>query len=561
MKFYEDLLQVPEGDEQRRMDFILNAINDHKGTPLYEEACVAYEYFKKRNVTITEYQKLLYTLSGEVVPDNYSANYKFCNAFFPIFIRQENSFLLGDGVTFNDDTTKEKLGGDMFDNQIYIAGEAALWGAVSFLFFNLDHVDVFKVTEFVPLIGVEDGALHAGIRFWQVDANHPLRATLYEEDGYTEYIWDDEDTKENETRGRVLKPKQTYTHTVSVSVADGTEILDGKNYPSFPIVPLWANREHQSEFTGLRERIDGYDLIQSGFANDLDDASQIYWIVNNAMGMDEVDLAKFLDQMKRVKAAVIEDNEAHAEAHTIDLPYQAREAGLQSLRDSLYRDAMALDTEKLTAGNVTATAINASYENLELKCDGYEYCVTETINGLLALIGVDDSPTYHRRKTTNQPEITNMVLSAGEYLDDETILKHLPFLNIDEIDEIMLRKDQEEMTRFGEEGDMYGEESEMSDADIVDMAEEAKGRSLNGAQTQSLITIMEKYSDGRLSEQQAINMISTAIGISKAEARNLVRGEDDDNEINPTTTTQAGDTSMLEDLLAQLESLMAELDK
>lgn len=459
MKFYDDLKKVSQGEEEvsdSLLDFILDAIAEHKRSPLYNEAVVAYEYFKKRNVTIMQYQKLLYTLSGEVVPDNYSANYKFCNAFFPKFVRQENSFLLGNGVTFNNEGTKEAFGGDDFDTQLYVAGEDALWGAVSFLFFNFDHVDVFKVTEFVPLIGEEDGALHAGIRFWQIDSQRPLRATLYEEDGYTEFVWDSKKTDERgnvvELKGRVLKPKQTYTQTVAVSEADGTEILDGKNYPSFPIVPLWANREHQSELTGLRSKIDGYDLIQSGFANDLDDCSQIYWIISNAGGMDEVDLKKFMDQIKRVKAAVIEDDGAKAEAHTMELPYQARQTGLQELRDSLYSDAMALDTDKITAGNITATAIESAYENLELKCDGYEYCVTEAVKSLLKLVGKeDDSPTYHRRKTTNQTEVTSMVLSASEQLDDETILKHLPFLNIDEIDEILQRKDEEEASRYVEQ--------------------------------------------------------------------------------------------------------------
>lgn len=446
MKFYEDLLAAGQG--QDLLNFVFNAIAEHKASLLYSEALTAYEYFRKRNVTITKYQKLLYTLSGEAVPDNFSANYKFCNAFFPIFIKQENSFLLGNGVTFNEDSTKEKLGGDAFDKELYVAGENALWGAVSFMFFNLDHIDVFKVTEFAPLIGTEDGALHAGIRFWQIDANHPLRATLYEEDGYTEMIW-----REGDADGEILRPKQAYMQIVRQSVADGVEILDGENYPNFPIVPLWANREHQSELTGLREKIDGYDLIQSGFANDLDDASQIYWIINNAGGMDEVDLKKFIDQIKRVKAAVVEEDGAKAEAHTMELPYQARQAGLADLRDSLYRDAMALDTDKITAGNVTATAIESAYENLELKCDGYEYCVTEAINALLALVGVEDAPTYHRRKTTNQPEITNMVLAAAQFLDDETILKHLPFLNIDEIDEILERKDEEEAERFNDEED------------------------------------------------------------------------------------------------------------
>jgi len=457
MKTYEDLKAAGN-----KMEFTAQAIVDYKNSRLYGEACTGYDYFRRRNTTILRYRKLLYTMSGEAVPDNFSANYKFCNGFFPIFVKQENSYLLGNGVTFNDDSTKEALGGDIFDKELYNAGEYALWGGVSFCFFNLDHVDVFKATEFVPLFGEEDGGLHAGIRFWQIADDKPLRATLYEEDGYTEYIW-------KKGKGEILKPKRAYKLIERVSVADGVEIIDGENYPNFPIVPLWANREHQSELIGLREKIDGYDLIQSGLANDLDDASQIYWTITNAGGMDDVDLAKFIERMKVVKAAVVDEQGSTAEAHTIDVPYQARQAGLQDLRDSLYRDAMALDTDKVSAGNVTATAIESAYESLELKCDGFEYCITECIDALLALVGKEDSPTYHRRKTTNQPEITNMILASAEYLDDETILKHLPFLNIDEIDEILMRKDEEEADRFADEDeDLEDEdegESESSDLD------------------------------------------------------------------------------------------------
>ena len=445
MKFYEDLLDAGEG--QNLADFIRGAINDYKSSALYNEAVTAYEYFKRRNVTIAKYQKLLYTMTGEAVPDNYSANYKLTNAFFPIFIKQENSYLLGDGVTFNDKGTKDKLGGDDFDNDIYAAGEFALWGGVAYVYLNLDHIEAFKATEFVPLLGEEDGALHAGIRWWQVASNKPLRATLYEEDGYTDFIWD-LDNNDNAERGEILQQKRPYVQIVANTPADGDIILDGKNYPGFPIVPLWANKEHQSELTGLREKIDGYDLIQSGLCNTIDDASLIYWTIQNAGGMDDVDLAQFLERMRTVKAATVDDDGAKAEAHTLDVPYQATEVILESLRDSLYRDAMALNTDKISAGNVTATAINAAYENLELKCDGYEYCVTECIKSLLELVGIEDSPTYHRRKTTNQPEVTNMVLAAAQYLDDETILKHLPFLNIDEINDIMIRKDREEAARY-----------------------------------------------------------------------------------------------------------------
>lgn len=444
---YEDLLDLPEGNETARVNFILSAIGDYKSSDMYRDAVTAYDYFRKRNVTISEYRKLLYTMSGEAVPDNYSANYKFCNAFFSIFVEQENSYLLGNGITFNDDATKEKLGGDRFDNVMMELGEFALWGAVAYGYYNLDHIDTFKATEFVPLNGEEDGALHAGIRWWQIETGKPLRATLYEEDGYTDYIWNVNRNGETE-EGQVLHPKRAYVQIVEKSEADGEEILDGENYPGFPIVPLWGNLTHQSELVGLREKIDGYDLIQSGFANDLDDASMIYWTIQNAGGMDDVDLAKFLERMKTVKAAVIEDDGAHAEAHTMDVPYQARTVALADLRDSLYRDAMALDTDKISAGSITATAIQAAYENLDLKCDRFEMCISDFIDHILKLIGVEDSPTFKRTKVVNMGEETQMILSAAQYLDDETILKHLPFLSPDEIEDVMKRKKEEEMERF-----------------------------------------------------------------------------------------------------------------
>lgn len=446
MKTYEDLKKYVETGGVE--GFLLDAITQHKASELYHEASIAYDYYRKQNVTILAYQKLLYTLSGEAVPDNFSANYKFCNSFFPTFLKQEVSHLLGNGVNFSKEDTKQKLGDNKFDTTVMKIAKAALWGGVAFGFWNLDHIDMFDVLEFVPLVGEEDGALHAGIRFWQIDPQKPLRITLYEEDGYTEYIRGGEDLTDNESGIRVLKEKQPYMINYVMSEVDGVEILDGKNYPSFPIVPLWANAEKQSELVGLRQKIDGFDLIQSGFANDLDDASQIYWTITNAGGMDDIDLKKFIERMKVVHAAVVDEAGSTAQAHTLEVPYQARQVGLANLRDSLYEDAMALDTDKISAGSVTATAIEAAYENLTLKCDDFEVCVTEFINAILELAGIDDAPTYKRSKITNMAENTTMVLSAAQYLDTETILKHLPFLAPDEIDGILDRLEQEEQDRY-----------------------------------------------------------------------------------------------------------------
>ncbi len=451
MKTYEDLLEN-NGSEKDKRYFIMAAITDYKNSETYRTAWTAREYYERRNTTIIHFQKLLYKLTGEAVPDYYSANHKFRNAFFPFFVRQEVGYLLGNGITFNGKETKDKLGGKEFDTQVIILAKKALWGGAAYGFLNLDRIDIFSALEFVPLYGEEDGALHAGIRFWQIAPSKPLRATLYEEDGYTEYIYRKAE-REDKPTFEVLHEKRDYIQVVSETQADGREIIDGKNYPGFPIVPLYANDAKQSDFEGLQEKIDGYDLIQSGFANDLDDASQIYWTIKNSGGMDDVDLAKFIERMRVVKAATVDEDGSEAEAHTIEVPYAAREQALQDLRNSLYADAMAVDTQAIANGNVTATAIRALYTNLDLKTDDFENCVNEFIYGLLKLLEIEDAPTYKRNRIANITEETQIVLSAANYLDDRTILKKLPFLSPDEIEEILKEREKEDMARYTDDGD------------------------------------------------------------------------------------------------------------
>ena len=56
-------------------------------------------------------------------------------------------------------------------------------------------------------------------------------------------------------------------------------------------------------------------------------------------------------------------------------------------------------------------------------------------------------------------------------------------------------------------------------------AERAAGEKLNGAQTQSLITVVSQLAAGVLSEGQAINIISASIGVSKEEAKAIISGD------------------------------------
>lgn len=442
IKTYQDLMAA-RGTETLLKQFILDAIAEHKASPVYHDAVSAELYASGRNETITKYQKLLYTLTGKAVPDRYSANHKCASGFYKRFLTQEVQYLLGNGAFFADTAVKDHLGGAKFDNVLQRAGRYARMHGTAFLYFNFDNVKVFKLTEFVPLYDEENGALRAGVRFWQISDDRPMRADLYETDGVTEYI------KKPGGDMEVLRQKHTYTQVVRHTAVDGAEIFDGQNYPGFPVVPFYGDENHLSSLVGLRENIDAYDLIKSGFANDLDDASLIYWTISNAGGMDEIDLAKFVERMKSVHAAQVGDDQK-AEAHTLEVPYQSRETCLTRIKSDLYGDAMALDIDALASSNATATQIMAAYEPLNQKTDLFEYCVLDALGALLAAAGLPETEiTFNRSQIINQKEETETVLMAAQYLDDETLLSKLSWLTYEEKENVLARRDKQEAARFG----------------------------------------------------------------------------------------------------------------
>ena len=250
----------------------------------------------------------------------------------------------------------------------------------------------------------------------------------------------------------ILAPKRGYISVEASSEVDGTEILEYQNYPGFPIIPMYGNRARQSELVGQREAIDCYDLIKSGFADTVDEASIIYWTISNAGGMDEIDMARFKESMRRIGVGLVDDDGAKAEAHTLTIPVEAREALLTRISADLYRDFQMLDVTKIQGGQKTATEITAAYQQMDNKVDEFEYCVDDFLYQLFALIGIEDEPTFTRSKIVNQLEQTQMVLMAAEYLDNESILKHLPWLTQEEVTEILQRKSAEDLTRFAAAG-------------------------------------------------------------------------------------------------------------
>lgn len=438
---YQDWLKNTEGkSEDEKMNYILSCINSHKSSDDYQNAIIGEDYFNARNTTITKFEKWLYTATGQRVKDTISPNHKLASRFFYRDVTQANAVLLGNGIKWKNGAGGKALGED-FDRKIIDAGRYAQVQGKAYGFFNLDHVDIFYILNFMPFVDEEDSLIKVGIRFWQLDNDKPLRATLFELDGYTEYLY-------KEGKGQIMTPKQGYKVKVKINEADGEEIEEYQNYPSFPIVPLYANDLKQSELIPLRNKIDAIDLISSGYANNVDEAF-LFWTITNCGGMDDKDLVQTLDKLRKLHATQL-DGDQEIAANTVEAPYQGREALLTRLEKELYMDAMAFNPYDIASGTATATQIEAAYDPLDEKLDIYERHISEFISRLLDLAGVKDEPTYDRNYHTNKGETIENVLKGALYLDDEYITEKILITlgDKDKVDEVMKRKAATDINRL-----------------------------------------------------------------------------------------------------------------
>ena len=146
---------------------------------------------------------------------------------------------------------------------------------------------------------------------------------------------------------------QPYKTQVARNDIDGETIIGGSNYSALPVVPLYGSRRKQSTLIGLKEQIDAYDLINSGFANDLTDCAEVYWIINDAMAMQPADIQRFREQLKFFHMAVA-DSETPVTPFTQPIPTEARMNFLQSIEAQMYRDFAVLNVRQISASATTA---------------------------------------------------------------------------------------------------------------------------------------------------------------------------------------------------------------
>ena len=247
--------------ESNLLQYLINQINVFKSSPEYRRAADCTSYYEGLNVDINRYEKVVYDLRGKAHADLWTANHKLASSFFTRVVDQDVSYLLGNGINFSNDDTKEKLGGTEFDFAVQdVVREAEITGK-AYGFWNNDKLIFYTYTEFLPFYDEITGVLAAGVYFYQLSPDTPLVGFFFERDGYRQFI------AKEDAQPYFSTQKRGYKEIVDISPAFGTEVVKYDNYSDLPIIEYLWNGKGKSELTGKRNTVNALDLAESQMVN------------------------------------------------------------------------------------------------------------------------------------------------------------------------------------------------------------------------------------------------------------------------------------------------------
>lgn len=400
--------------------------------------------------------------------------------FFNRLVNQEAFYLLGNGVTIGSEQAKEKLGYG-FDTNLAKIGLKSIIHGVCWGFWNNGHLEPIAAytdsfSGAVALLDEKTSVPRVLIQFWRVSEKRKEHVRIFEEDGVTTYV-------ENDEKELVVDDKKVAYLTKTVTDAAGPIVIGKSNYTMLPVFPLYANEEKRSEMTlAIKTKIDLYDRIQSDFGDNLDMTNDVYWVLNN-FGGNSTQALEVMKQIRELKVVMNMSDGVSAgstaEPHSFEVPFEARQIAMDILKKAIFDDYMALDMSTLTGGYLTNIAIKAAMTGMDLKASAFEWQCFEFVQNILRLIGENTEEIRFKRSTlVNDSEIISSIYQSREDIDHETALKLNPMINQDDIDRIMTATAKERAVMDTEDNDETEREAETvtSDADYFEEKESRRER-------------------------------------------------------------------------------------
>lgn len=445
-------------------DEILKFIQEDKVSTKKNLASIGQKYYDADH-DIMHYRMFYFNADGQLVEDTTRSNVKISHPFFTELVDQAVQYMLSgeNGIIHSDIPELQIRLDEYFDDDFICELNDVLTGTMAkgfeymYAYMNKDGKLSFECADSLGVVEVrekdtDDGCAY--VIYWYVDKltkeNKVIkRIQVWDENQTTFYVQEEE--------GKLIldesEPINPRPHVIYKK--DGDESIYYENFGFIPFFRLDNNKKQWSGLKPIKDLIDDYDIMSCGLSNNLADFDYPLHVVKGFQG-DNLDE---LQQNLKTKKMIGVDPEGGVEVHTIDIPYQARQAKMQEDEKNIYRFGMGFNSAQLGDGNVTNVVIKSRYALLDLKCNKLEIRMKQFLKKIVKVVigeinridGTDYQVAdvwfdFKREVMTNaqdnaQIELTdaqkqqiqiNIILSLQGVLDDETIIQTIcEILDID----------------------------------------------------------------------------------------------------------------------------------
>lgn len=445
-------------------DEILKFIQEDKVSTKKNLASIGQKYYDADH-DIMHYRMFYFNADGKLVEDTTRSNVKISHPFFTELVDQAVQYMLsGENEIIHSDIPELQTRLDeYFDDDFICELNDVLTGTMAkgfeymYAYMNKDGKLSFECADSLGVVEVREKDTDDGceyVIYWYVDKltkeNKVIkRIQVWDENQTTFYVQEEE--------GKLIldesEPINPRPHVIYKK--DGDDSIYYENFGFIPFFRLDNNKKQWSGLKPIKDLIDDYDIMSCGLSNNLADFDYPLHVVKGFQG-DNLDE---LQQNLKTKKMIGVDPEGGVEVHTIDIPYQARQAKMQEDEKNIYRFGMGFNSAQLGDGNVTNVVIKSRYALLDLKCNKLEIRMKQFLKKIVKVVigeinridGTDYQVTdvwfdFEREVMTNaqdnaQIELTdaqkqqtqiNTILSLQGVLDDETIIQTIcEILDID----------------------------------------------------------------------------------------------------------------------------------
>jgi SPP1 family phage portal protein len=228
---------------------------------------------------------------------------------------------------------------------------------------------------------------------------------------------------------------------------DEEKEVNPKNFGFIPFIPLFNNKNKESDVESIDILLKVYNEISTGFINNVRSFQEM---LMKLKGYGGEKLDTIMEKLKKYKVIPTAEN-GDIEYIKVDIPVEARSVLLNICKENIFILGRGVDPSLDFGGsNITNVLIKSKYANLDMKNSDMEKQIRlfykQLINCLNTYyrLNLSDEITFNRTQIFNESEAIDDCLKSMGLVSNETILKRHPFVEDVKNELKLLAKEKQE---------------------------------------------------------------------------------------------------------------------